>query len=246
MRKRSLWPREHGAYFQLALPLLAACLVRVPTPAMLALTAAACLLFLANEPARVLAGMRGSRMQENDGGRARTRLLVLVIPGIAAAIAGVALSDWAVWEACGLVVVATGLVGVCAWRGIVTTVWGELAAEVALTGASLPVLVAGGMSLERAALVWAGWAVGFGTTVVSVRRVIERHKQPASWIDAVLALGIVGGGVAAWFYGLFAVPLVVAALAFVAVPPKATHLRAVGIAIATIGLVSVAVLVRFQ
>jgi hypothetical protein len=59
MSQRSLWPREHGAYFQLALPLIAAHLLRAPTVAMAALTAAACLVFVAHEPLLVVLGHRG-------------------------------------------------------------------------------------------------------------------------------------------------------------------------------------------
>jgi YwiC-like protein len=71
MSRRSLWPREHGAYFQLAVPLITALAMRVPSSAGVALAVASCLAFLAHEPLLVRVGLRGPRMQQRDGVRAR-------------------------------------------------------------------------------------------------------------------------------------------------------------------------------
>ena len=68
-RRRSLWPREHGAYAQLAAPLLTALVIVRPTVAAALLALAACIAFLANEPLLVVLGHRGKRMREQDGRR---------------------------------------------------------------------------------------------------------------------------------------------------------------------------------
>ena len=74
---RSLWPREHGAYGQLALPLLTALLSGRPSgPAGLYAFAAVCA-FLAHEPLLVLLGHRGPRAQRECAGSARVRLALL-------------------------------------------------------------------------------------------------------------------------------------------------------------------------
>lgn len=55
MTRRSLLPREHGAYFQLGVPLIISYLRCAANLAMVELTAAAALAFLANEPLLVVA-----------------------------------------------------------------------------------------------------------------------------------------------------------------------------------------------
>jgi hypothetical protein len=60
MARRSLWPREHGAYAQLGAPLATAIAMQAPTIGALALASAACLAFLANEPLLVVLGHRDS------------------------------------------------------------------------------------------------------------------------------------------------------------------------------------------
>jgi peptidoglycan/LPS O-acetylase OafA/YrhL len=120
MSQRSLWPREHGAYFQLALPLLAACARRAPSVAMVLLALAAAAAFVAHEPLRVVLGHRGSRRLAQARAGSRT-------------MAGAPGRDWRSWcpprsgaappsarrlRAIGLATVAAGAVaGLFAWSG---------------------------------------------------------------------------------------------------------------------------------
>ncbi len=53
---RSLWPREHGAYVQLLVPLLTALIATRGSAAGAAIAIGACLAFLASEPLRVVLG----------------------------------------------------------------------------------------------------------------------------------------------------------------------------------------------
>ncbi|HEY5937251.1 MAG TPA: YwiC-like family protein, partial [Kofleriaceae bacterium] len=91
-RPRSLWPREHGAYVQLLVPLLTGLAARVPTIAAVLLAIAACAAFLANEPLLVVLGHRGARMKTRDGDRARARLVLLASIAFACGAGGLALA----------------------------------------------------------------------------------------------------------------------------------------------------------
>ena len=60
----SLLPKEHGAYAELAFPLITGLALAVPSLSALALGGAAVLLFLLNEPVAILLGARGKRLKE--------------------------------------------------------------------------------------------------------------------------------------------------------------------------------------
>lgn len=246
MAPRSLWPREHGAYFQLAMPLVAACTLRVPTPAMIALSVAAALAFVANEPLLVVLGHRGPRMRAQEGVRARLRLALLTGAALILGACGLALAPAGTIAVAALAAVPAAVVVGFAWRRAEHTIAGELVAAIALTGASVPVMVAGGAARSVALVTWAAWAVGFGAAVIAVHRVIARHRRAASSIDRVIAVGM---GAITWA-SLAITPLVtaapLAALATILViaPPPARRLRAVGIAIAAAAL-GAGVLMRY-
>jgi len=229
MRTRSLWPREHGAYFQLAVPLGAAC-VRHPSRAGLALAAAAIFGFLAHEPLLVLLGHRGPRLLAAQGKSARTRFLVLVAGAVVLGGAALVMAP-AVLPIAGCVAVVAVVALALGSRGELHTVGGELVATVALTSACAPVLVAGGVLAIAALGTWIAWAAGFCATVVAVHRVIARHKHGAAIIDRVLAVGFAGATVVAASASPAMAPLAGIAALLVIAPPRASHLRAVGIAI---------------
>ena len=86
-RPRSLLPHEHGAWGQLAMPLLTALAIGRPTVGSLLLTLAVVLAFVAHEPLLVVLGQRGKRAREQDGARALRWLAAL---GALAAGTGVA------------------------------------------------------------------------------------------------------------------------------------------------------------
>jgi hypothetical protein len=249
---RALWPREHGAYFQLAIPLAAALAARAPSLPAVAWAAASCLAFLAHEPLLVMIGHRGRRRQRSDGSRARLRLAVL---GAAAAVLGaVAL---ALVRPAAISVLAVSLVPVAAvvalaWRRDERTVIGELVAAIALTGASAPVVVASGGTAATAFAIWLGWAVGFGAGVIAVHRVMARHKHPATSADRALAAVLVAMATACAVMAtrspapLIAAPLVSIAALLVIAPPSASRLRAIGIAIAVTAATSALLALAMQ
>ncbi|TMQ05682.1 MAG: hypothetical protein E6J90_48270 [Deltaproteobacteria bacterium] len=236
--RRSLWPREHGAYFQLAIPLVVALAWRAPRIAGLAWAAAACLAFLAHEPLLVMLGHRGARMRSSEAGRARNHLTVLGGGAVALGGAALVLLPPAARSLAALSLAPVAAVVALAWRRSEHTLVGELVAAAALTGAVAPVLAADGAAPGAAAAIWLGWAVGFGASVVAVHRVIARHKRAASWLDMALAVGLaaVAGACLATaarsVASLVAAPLVTTAAVLVVFPPPASRLRAVGVAIA--------------
>ena len=189
-------------------------------------------------------------MRDTEGRRARSRLAVLAAGAVVFGIAGLALAPSGTMLAAGLVAAPVAAMLALAWRRTQHTIAGELVAAVALTGASVPVLAAGGTARTAALAIWLGWSVGFGSTVLAIHRVIARHKRPASPIDRVTAVGLVAilvtsiAAASTCVALVIAAPLTALAAIFVIAPPAASRLRAVGFAIvaASIGSSAVALL----
>jgi len=261
--RRSLWPREHGAYAQLAAPLATALVLRAPGLPSILLAIAACCAFLANEPLLVVLGHRGPRLRERSGARARRRLAALGIAGAGAAAVGIALAPAAAIAIAGASALpAAGLIAL-AWTRAERSIGGELLAAVALPGAAAPVAVASGLPWRQAAVLWGAWAIGYACTVAAVHRVIARHRRPAAAIaspggagarsharrcgepiDHALAVATAGvaiaGGALAMTAAMAAaaVPLAGAAAVLLIAPPRATHLRAIGVGLVIASLAS--------
>ena len=235
-RSRSLWPREHGAYVQLLVPLVTALACHLPTVVALLLALASGLAFLANEPLLVVLGHRGPRMQAHDGARARRRLAMLAALAIATGGAALALADRETLLMGALVAPAAVAVTILATRGLEHSLAGQLLAAIALAGLAAPVAVASGVLPATAIAIWIAWSAGFACTVIAVHRVIARHRKPASALDilAVLAIGtIVVGGVLVTS-SIVPVPFGALALGLVARPPRATRLRAIGVVVTVV------------
>jgi hypothetical protein len=241
MTRRSLLPREHGAYFQLGIPLIISYLRCAANLAMVELTVAAALAFLANEPLLVVLGHRGRRLYDQDGDRARLSLAVLIPAAIALAVLGLLRAPWAAAAMAAVVAVPALAVFALAWRRAEHTCAGELIAAIALTGAAAPVVVAGGMAPGAALAMWLGWSVGFAATVLAVRRVIARHKrrgrapQALGWIlgPALVAAAVGCAAAGEQVPGIaIAAPLAALAAVLAIAHPAATRLRAIGVAIA--------------
>src|SRR5690242_17217999 len=84
-----MWPKEHGAYGQLAFPLITSLIVAgVAWPSVLAAVMVVAM-FVAHEPMLVMLGHRGRRALDHDGHRAWWWLTVALIVGTAAGILAV-------------------------------------------------------------------------------------------------------------------------------------------------------------
>jgi hypothetical protein len=236
--RRSLWPREHGAYVQLLAPLGTALIVRAPTAAAALLAVAACAAFLANEPLLVVLGHRGARMRETDGARAKRRLAITAAIALAAGAGGLALATGdARVMAAAAAVPAIAMVAL-AWTRSEHSLAGELVAAVALPGAAAAVVVASGAAIQTAARLWAAWAVGFACTVIAVHRVIARHRKPATSTDHAIAALLLATAAALTATAFVGAPLAAAAFVLALRPPSASHLRAIGVALVVASIAS--------
>lgn len=233
---RSLAPREHGAYGQLGLPLVAALGMGRPTGSAVCFAVASVALFLAHEPVLILFGQRGTRAAREDSARARRLLAIL---GAVAALTGSAALLLAPAAAIHAAAVPLGLGVVLAWliaRGAEKTAAGEVLAAGALAGAGLPVAIAAGVTPERAFGAWAAWCLGFGASTLAVRSVIAHARAPVAPLRRLLAPMIaIGVAAALWASGVLrapaaigVAPLLALSLGLAARPPSPRSLRRVG------------------
>jgi hypothetical protein len=184
MEKRSLAPREHGAYGQLGFPLLTGLLVGHPTAPALLLTAAAIAAFLVHEPALVAFGRRGQRVKENDGRRALGFFAAAVAASLALGATGLWLASPQA-RAGALIATALGaMLGGTVLLGVEKTLPGELIAAAAMTSAGFMVALAAGAPWPLAAAMWGTWLLAFASAVFPVRAVIVEHKKRAETVIA--------------------------------------------------------------
>jgi hypothetical protein len=240
--RRSLVPREHGAYAQLALPMVVAVASGRPGLASASFVIAGVAAFLAHEPLCVLAGVRGKRARVDAGKRAGWMLALATPIFAAAAVAGAALSPAGalagVAPACLAVVVSVLAVRRRARSGLA-----EVLAAAALSGAALPVAVAAGTNGAAAASSWLAWIAGLGAATLAVRSTIERargHSRRYSAVGAALLASLLAavGLVSRRREMLGALPLLTVAAALLLRPPRPTRLRAVGWILAAATLLS--------
>ncbi len=187
--RRTLVPHEHGAYGQLAMPLVTGLALGRPGVASFALAAAAVLGFVAHEPLLVALGQRGRRAREVDGARARRLLAWLLAATAALGAVGLALAPSAArWAA--LVPPALGAgVAALAWRRLEKTVGGEILVAAALSSCSLPVALAGGAPLAWAVSAWVTWVLAFSAATLAVQVLLVRARSKGERDPGTLAAG---------------------------------------------------------
>lgn len=250
---RSLAPREHGAYGQLGVPLVCGlALGRANVPGV-CLAFAAVAAFLAHEPVLVLLGQRGKKAREQDGPRAAKRLLLLGGAAVVLGLVGFGLASNLVRLAVAPPLLLAALVVWFVWRKQEKTAWGEIVAAAALSGAALPVAMAGGVALERAGLVWGIWTVAFTVATLAVRAVIARAKKLGRGpILLSLSASITTGAVSYLLFLLgrvtFAAPLALAPFVVLGVgvcvaPVSTKQLRRVGWALIGASVLTLIILV---
>ena len=229
---RSLWPREHGAYAQLAVPLAAALLSRAPGASSALFAVAACAAFLANEPLLVVLGHRGRRMRDRDGARALRRGMVLAVATVVAGGCALALANNEARVACAIAAAFGAALAALAWTRGQHSIFGELVAAAALPAAAIPVAVASGEPLGAALATAAAWSIGFACGVLAVQRVLARRRGPRARLDLVVAAAIGGVGAVVVATGLVvATPLVLASLLVALSAPPSTRLREIGVSL---------------
>jgi hypothetical protein len=219
--KRFLWPREHGAWSQMALPLATALLLGRPGAAAWLLALAAALAFLGHEPALVLLGTRGARARAESGALARRMLLPLGAGALAAGLAGLWLAPAAARLAAlapAALALATALL---ARRRLEMTTGGEVVAGAAMAAAGLPVALAGGASPRAALAASLAWTLSFALAALAVEAVLARGRPGARDLgarNAWLSAAVLGGSLLLPAAGLpWVVPLALFPIAAFAV-----------------------------
>lgn len=219
-RPRALLPQEHGAWGQLAMPLLSAFAVGQLAPATALpaalLAAATVLAFLAHEPWLVVLGHRGVRARSEEGPRARRVMWSFLSAAGVTGLAGIWLSPRSAQLALVVpAVLAAAVVGLVLAKQE-RTIPGELTVVSALASSGFAVAVAGGASLTVAAAATTTWVLAFAASVFAVHVVLvrarSRGEEEHRWRNAALATLVgAGGSAVAVAAGLgWAVPAAVA------------------------------------
>lgn len=236
---RSFLPREHGAYGQLGLPLVAALAARMPTLGAVLFAVAAFLLFFAHEPALVATGRRGQRVREQEGARALRWLWSL---GAAGALLGL-VALWRMPPHARLAAFVPAAAGIALGAFVAAnrekTLPGELVAALAMSSAALPVAVADGV--PHPWLFWAAWALGFASAVFPVRAVVVEHRRGGAAILRIAPTFVVIALAALilplrLFFGT--APLFLAAAAVALVPPGMKQMTRAGWILMAAGILS--------
>ena len=251
-------PKEHGAFGQVAFPLLTAMAVAGTTVPAALIAFAVVGGFLAHEPLLVLLGMRGARAQQGHSTRAGAWLAALVMSGASAA----ALAVWWLPESSRWALLVPTIpvipLAVAIVAGREKTWPAEICASLAFSGAAFPVAVAAGATIATAATIATVFALNFVLATLGVRAVILGVRgggDPAavkSMQRAVIALACLTPVALAlgavrellpWTAPVAAVPGVTAALWFGVTLPPASGLRRLGWTLAGASALTAAILI---
>lgn len=238
--RRWLLPREHGAYGQLAFPLVSALALGHLHGAAVALVGAAVALFIAHEPLIVLRGERGKRRLDAERARAQWQLAAWLVIGLGAAAVAFAMSAGTeLWRAAAIPAVLGAVSAGFLLRGEERTTAGEVLVAIALAAAALPVAVANGVSLHNAGLVALAWAAVSSLHVLAVRGILARGRSNGTARFAAVATGLavliavatvwaVARGVLPGVSLAAIGPAVIVTCVFFAWPPPLKKLKTVG------------------
>jgi hypothetical protein len=196
-RGATLLPREHGAYAQLAFPLLTALALTTPAAATLLLALAAIAAFLAHEPLLILVGQRGPRAKRELGATARVRLGALTAAALVTGGAGLWLAPTSARLAA-LISAALGLgLLALALTDREKTPLGEIWVAGAFASLTALLGLAGGATLETAAIAAGVWWVCFVVAVLAVQGSLSRTRPGKAFAGpAAVALSLAAGLIA--------------------------------------------------
>ncbi len=195
---RTLVPHEHGAYGQLAMPLVTALAIGRITIAAVALAVAIVLAFVAHESLLVVIGQRGKRALEGDGPRARRLLAWLGGGTLLLGGAGLVLAPGAARLALAVPLVLGAGVAWLVLRRLEKTILGEILVAAALSSAAMAVALAGGVTLPVALGCWMTWVLAFAAATLAVQVVLVRARSKGrrdpGWAHAASGLALVLAG----------------------------------------------------
>ena len=169
-------PREHGAYSQMALPLVTAFVVAGITLASALAGLAVVLGFLAHEPLLVLLGRRGARVRAEGAPRAKTALAVSGTAMMAAGVAAVLAAPSAVRWSFALPLIPTAVIAAGLSRGQEKSAPAEIAVALAFSLTAVPICLGAGASIVTALSIGMAFALVFAAGTLSVRVVILKVR----------------------------------------------------------------------
>ena len=236
-------PREHGAYGQLAFPLVTAFAVAGVTVPALLMAVGVVAAFLAHEPLLVLLGRRGDRTRRAQWRRAAIWMSVTgatAVGGVLAALVSMAHSvRW--WLILPVVPTAILFTAITAKRE--KSALGEIAVALVFSLVSVPICLAAGGATRPALAVGLAFSAIFVADTLAVRAIVLKTRgggdprAARATRVAVLALTSVAAvgfvvtawrGLLPWTTLVAATPGLVGAVWLTSRPPSATQLRAVG------------------
>ena len=169
-------PREHGAYSQMALPLVTALVIaRAAPPAVLIALAVVCG-FLTHEPLAVLLGGRGSRARRADGTRAAIWFAITATAMVAAGVAAVWLTPAGARWSFAVPLIPAVWVGASLLAKQEKRLSAEIAVALAFAFAAVPMCLAAGFSTVTAVSVGAVFASVYVTGVLCVRAIVLARR----------------------------------------------------------------------
>ena len=227
----SLKPKEHGAYAIVMIPMLTAVVTQGVGVVGAAVVVATLAGFFAHEPLLVALGHRGRRVRR-DAPEARTRALgwlsLSVVAGTLAMGFGSPTVRLSLAGCLGFAILCLTLAAARLHR----TLGGQLMGVAGLSVPCVPILIAGGMSVPHAAVVWLVWLIGFMSITLAVRGVIAAQKrQPRTlhwWGLGLATMAIVGAAMSGIWLPLAALPMVAASGWLMVSPPPAKYLKRIG------------------
>jgi hypothetical protein len=257
-----LFPKEHGAYGQMAFPLLTSLLTSLIvtgiTVGSLLFVLAVIAGFIAHEPLLVVLGLRGPRAKREDG---RTAMWWLALLVIVLAAAGLVSFRWMPaghrWTVA-LPLVPSLYLFWAAISGHGKSTTAEVAVAIAFSLTAVPLCLFGGPSVATGVIIAIAFAANFVLATLAVRAVIVKvrgggdPRQAALIRRSVFVLsGVIAAalGVVAAVRALPAVPLIsvvpgiAVALWIASNPPPPSRLRAVGWTLVTTSAVTAALLI---
>lgn len=177
--QRSLLPKEHGAYAELAFPLITGLALAPPSAAALALGGAAVALFLANEPVAILLGARGRRLKGETADRARSRFAFLLGGATGLGLLGIWRAGQEIWPEVLFPAAAAFLLIPLVFQGRQKTLSGEFLVITAFATLPLPLAAASGADPARALAATGVWWISFALGTLEVHAIKARLKDTA-------------------------------------------------------------------
>ena len=249
---RPMVPREHGAWGQLALPLVCGLLLGRPSASAALLALAVVAVFVAHEPLLILLGQRGRRPREEQGSRAWRWLAASCGIALGSGAAGLALAPPPARAALAVPTALGAAVAVLVWRRLEKTAAGEMLVAAALASAGGAVAVAGGAPLANALAATLAWVLSFAAATLGVRAVLARlrsrgdedHRARNAALAALVgaaAFGLSAAGLPAAL-GWATLPGAIAGVGIALAPLGGRHLRAVGWSIVAVSASTLGIL----